>query len=407
MIRKKKRIYKIVNICLLILLTSTYMVITIFKPVAIISPVNGNVVNHSLTNMPLNINWPSGVEAAISVDGYSFISTTGNFTPTPTASVAKLITSLVVLDKYPLSVGQQGNVLTISQNDVDIYYEYYKADGSTSPVKLNEKISQFELLESMLIPSSDNAADSLAIWAYGSLANYSVEANKYLKAHNINETTVGSDASGLSPDTVSTPSDLIKIANLVEKNPVLMQIVGMKYADLPVAGRMYNYNSLIGKDGINGIKTGNSDEAGGVLLTSSTININGKDINLLTAVMKSQNLSAAINANHNIVKQFRNNFSGSDQLNSYVASMNKYKTSWDNQTLDLSYDALPDLQSLNSTDIKLKLNIGNISYKAEAGDQVGTLEISSSIPNVTRTVKVYLSKAPKTPSYFWLLTHPF
>lgn len=404
---RKKQIYKIVYLCLFLLLISTYIVITIFRPLNILNPINGNNLTKLIPNSPLNINWPNGVQAAISVGGYSFESSNGTYPPTPTASVAKLITSLMVLQKYPLQLNQQGNIITINQNDLNIYYSYYSENGSTTPVKVGEQISEYQLLQSMLIPSSDDAADILAIWAYGSLSSYAQHANNFLKSQGINNTTVGSDASGFNSDTLSTPADLLKIANLVTENPVLMQIVGQKYANIPLAGIMYNYNSLIGKDGITGIKTGNTDQAGGVLLTSSSININHQNINLLTAVMKADNLSGAIYENDNIVKQFRNNFSTTSNLESYLKNINYYKIPWNNQIVGLTYRNIPNLESLNSTGIKIQLNIQNISYKANVGDEVGTLTISSTVPNDTRTISVLLANKPKSPSKFWLLTHPF
>ena len=403
---RKKQIYRIVYICLFLLLISTYVVITIFRPLNTLKPINGNNLTKSFATSPLNINWPANSEAAISVNGYSFVNSKDTYSPTPTASVAKLITALMVLQKFPLAKGQQGNTFTITQKEMDIYYNYYSKNGSTSPFRLGEQINEYQLLQSMLIPSSNNAADSLAIWAYGSLSNYAQNANQFLKFNGINNTTVGSDASGYSPDTVSTPTDLLKIASLVAKEPVLMEIVGQKEALIPVGGIMYNYNSLLGKDGINGMKTGNNDETGGVLVTSSDININGKDITLLTSVMKATSLSAAITKNYDIVKQFRNNFSGSSEIIPFIKNANYYVIPWNKQKIELSIENIPDLQSLNSTDIKVSLSIDNISYKAKKGDEVGSLKITSSVPNVTETIKIYLASTPKSPSNFWLLTHP-
>ena len=80
---------------------------------------------------------------------------------------------------------------------------------------------------------------------------------------------------------------------------------------------------------------------------------------------------------------------------------------WNKQKVNLFVENIPDLQSLNSTDIKVSLSIDNISYKAREGDEVGILKITSSVPNVTKTLKIYLASTPKSPSKFWLLTHPF
>ena len=146
----------------------------------------------------------------------------------------------------------------------------------------------------MLLPSANNVADTLAKWAFGSLPAYTTYANQFVKQLHMDHTTVGTDASGLSPTTVSTPSDLIKLGEVALEHPVIAEIVNQKYANVPVAGTIPNVNRLLGYDGINGIKTGNSDEARGCYLFSAIYEMgNGKQITVIGAIMGAPTLVRA------------------------------------------------------------------------------------------------------------------
>jgi D-alanyl-D-alanine carboxypeptidase (penicillin-binding protein 5/6) len=113
------------------------------------------------------IAWPSTGQSAVAVAGNPVVTSHGVQTPTPTASVAKLITSLVVLQAKPLSVGQQGPAITLTASDVAIYRQYLSEQGSVVPVEAGESITEYQMLQAMLLPSANNMADSLAIWAFG------------------------------------------------------------------------------------------------------------------------------------------------------------------------------------------------------------------------------------------------
>ena len=51
--------------------------------------------------------------------------------------------------------------------------------------------------------------------------------------------------------------------------PVLATIAAMPAAVVPVAGLVRNYNTLLGQDGITGLKTGSTRAAGGCVLIAA------------------------------------------------------------------------------------------------------------------------------------------
>jgi serine-type D-Ala-D-Ala carboxypeptidase (penicillin-binding protein 5/6) len=111
-------------------------------------------------------------------------------------------------------------------------------------------------------------ADILVERIFGSKEAYVSFAQDMLKRMGLSRTVVA-DASGFSPDTASTPSELVAIGIAALKNPVIAEIVAQLQAQMPGDTRypiINNTNELLGTDGVIGIKTGTTDEAGHCLL---------------------------------------------------------------------------------------------------------------------------------------------
>lgn len=186
----------------------------------------------------------------------------------PTASTAKMILGLAIMQKKPFNLGEAGETITITDEYYNLYSWYLQNGGSTSAVAVGEEISQYNALASVFLPSSNNMADTLAIWAFGSLDNYREYATKMLSEWGIQQTTVGIDASGFDASTTSTTSDLAKIGARVLAQPVLAEIVGLKERAVPVAGVLHNTNQILGENQVAGIKTGYIGDASGYCLVS-------------------------------------------------------------------------------------------------------------------------------------------
>lgn len=206
---------------------------------------------------------------AVSVDGV-LVAGSNLSTPAvrPTASTAKIILGLAIMKAKPFALGEKGETLTINEDDYYRYIWYINNGGSNTAVVVGEEISEYDALVSIFLASSNNMADSLAVWAFGSLENYREYATKMLQEWGIVDTTIGEDASGFSETTTSTANDLARIGQKVLENQVLAEIVGTASYELPVAGVVYNTNKLLGESGISGIKTGFIGNASGYCLVS-------------------------------------------------------------------------------------------------------------------------------------------
>jgi D-alanyl-D-alanine carboxypeptidase (penicillin-binding protein 5/6) len=240
------------------------------------------------------LSWPQYGESAIGAVGYGVLDTNGAQGEVPTASAAKIMTTLALLRKYPLTLGEQGPTITMTSEDVTLYNTYVAEDGSVVKVVAGEQLTEYQALEALLLPSADNMADTLAVWGFGSISGYTSYANSMAKQLGMNNSYF-SDASGFSPETVSNAHDLVTLGEVALQNPVVAQIVSERAATLPVAGEVKNVNWLLGSYGIDGIKTGNTTQAGGVYLFSAKQTLqDGKSITVVGSVMGAPTLAKAI-----------------------------------------------------------------------------------------------------------------
>jgi serine-type D-Ala-D-Ala carboxypeptidase (penicillin-binding protein 5/6) len=210
--------------------------------------------------------WPAVGQAAVAnVEDGLLTRSSDNEKPRPTASMAKVITALAIMEKQPFKLGQEGQTYTITTEDIAGLNAYIAEDGSVLPLLVGMKVTQYQALQRMLIASDNNMADILAERIFGSKQAYVSYAQDMLKRMGLSRTVVA-DASGFSAATVSTPSELVVIGIAALNNPVIAEIVAQPQAQVPVVGTITNTNQLLGADGVIGIKTGTTGDAGSCLL---------------------------------------------------------------------------------------------------------------------------------------------
>lgn len=272
-----------------------YILIMAYRFVRPVAPIPPVVKNMNQVVEPVQITWPGYGQAAVGELEAGLLSSSPNQTPRPTASVAKVMTALAILRQKPLKLGETGPTITLTSADVNLYNQYVAKDGSVVKVVAGEKITQYQALQAMLLPSANNMADSLSVWAFGSTREYAAYANSLAVSLGMKQTTI-SDASGFSAQTVSTASDLVVLARAALREPVLAEIVAQPTATIPVHGEIRNVNWLLGSNGITGIKTGNTDEAGGCFMVSAVRTLStGEKKTLLAVILGAPTRNKAIN----------------------------------------------------------------------------------------------------------------
>lgn len=389
----------------LVLLLS-YSSWALLRPLPALTPIPRSKIV-SVDSAPAKLVWPVAGQSAVSIVDTDILESYGKLTPVPVASTAKVITALVVLQKKPLKQGEQGPVITLSNADVALYNSYLAVDGSLVPVVAGEQISEYQMIQAIMLPSANNIADSLAIWAYGSLTAYSTAANAYLATHGLKDTRVGSDASGLSPTTTSTASDLVKIGKLAMQKPVLAEVAAQSTATgIPLVPMVKNVNSLLGNSNIVGLKTGNTNEAGGVFISASKIVVNNKPVTIITAVAGSPTLFTALKDSLALVKSAQANFA-TVRLVKAGDILGRYKLL---QGGSVPAVAAKDLKFTNWQGSRASAQMSLLSVKSEnikASEQaVGSVTIPKSVFTDQKSVDVKLNSVISRPSNIWRLSHP-
>ena len=253
--------------------------------------------------LPVAIEWPAEAQASIGTVKDGILASEPNQQIWPTASTAKIIAALTILKEKPLTLGEPGPILTIDANDMRLYNDYFAAGGSLVAVSLGEQLSQYQMLQGILIRSGNNLADSLAIWAFGSLSSYQIAAQKLVDELGMTNTTVGTDASGLSETTTSTADDLTRLGIAAMKNAVIRDIVKQPSSDLPIDGIKPSTNWMLGQNGVVGIKTGSLPSIGGVFIIASDFTPEGEDpITIVGTVQGAPNTYTAISQSGQLVE---------------------------------------------------------------------------------------------------------
>jgi serine-type D-Ala-D-Ala carboxypeptidase (penicillin-binding protein 5/6) len=226
--------------------------------------------------------WPEDGQSTVEVEGLGSLGTKGEQKPVPIASVAKVMTAYVILSEHPLSGAESGPAIDVDQKAAD---ESLSSDESTVPVSGGRRLTERQLLELMLIPSGNNIARLLARWDAGTEKAFVSKMNGVAAGLGMTRTTYTS-ASGVDPSTKSTAVDQLKLARSVMRDEVFRSIVAMPSVAVPeVPGPLANVNTLLGRFGVIGIKTGSSTPAGGALMWAANAQAGGTKRLILGVVL--------------------------------------------------------------------------------------------------------------------------
>lgn len=216
--------------------------------------------------------WPEDGQSTVEVEGVGSLGTKGAQKPVPIASVAKVMTAYVLLQEHPLLGAGAGPAIEVDQKAAD---ESLSSDESTVSVSAGRRLTERQALALMLVPSGNNIARLLARWGAGTEDAFVAKMNRAATALGMTRTTYTS-ASGVESSTASTAVDQLKLARAAMKDAVFRSIVAMPSVTVPgVPGPLANVNTLLGRFGVIGIKTGSSTPAGGALMWAADVPVDG------------------------------------------------------------------------------------------------------------------------------------
>ncbi|WP_433621947.1 D-alanyl-D-alanine carboxypeptidase family protein [Nocardia sp. CA-120079] len=211
----------------------------------------------------------SGAALADGITGTMLWSRQPN-TPVPIASIAKVMTALVVIN-----AGDLDRTTTVPQESIAYCTRY---DGSSAGLVPGEVLATRQLLYAMMLPSGCDAAYTLAE-AYGpGQDGFIAKMNDTARQMGLAGTQF-TDPSGLpaptDDSTYSTPADLVALGLRAMSLPVFREVAGARSYHLPAGpgnrDHFWQTTNLLLRDypGTIGIKTGSTDAAGACLLFES------------------------------------------------------------------------------------------------------------------------------------------
>ena len=195
----------------------------------------------------------------------------------PPASTTKIATAIVSLGYFKLT-----DILTVKSNP---------PDGVGIGLEKGERISFENLLYAMMLPSANDAAIAIA-------DNFPGGKKMFVEKMNLKVAELGllnthfEDPAGLSDGNFTTPDDLAKLASVALDNEKIKEVVSTKSKSITnedgsKSYTLANLNRLLGKGGVNGVKTGYTEEAGQVLVVSKDDVADGKKRTTVIVIMKS------------------------------------------------------------------------------------------------------------------------
>ena len=345
----------------------------------------------------LQVSWSPYGEQAVTIVGHPALSASnGANNPLPTASIAKVMTALAILKQKPLQPGQPGPNITVGPEQVAIYQNDLAQNQSVVAVSAGEQLSEYQALEAMLVPSATNIADIAAPWAFGSLSAYLNFANQYAVQLGMTGTHFA-DASGFSPQTVSTPQDLLKLGQAAMANPVIAQIVAQSSVTLPVAGTVQNFNTALGQSGIVGIKTGNTDQAGGALLYAAKY----QGLTVIGVTLGAPDLGTAVHDSPEILASFEQQLTQVTAIHAGQA-VGTYQLPWGGSVQAVAQQNLT-LWDWNGGKPAVTVSLKNIGVGASTKTVVGQVTATGISGEPAASSPVTLQNNPPKPSFWWRL----
>jgi D-alanyl-D-alanine carboxypeptidase (penicillin-binding protein 5/6) len=173
----------------------------------------------------------------------------------PPASLTKLMTALLVLERGDLNA-------TVRVEPVDM------VEGATMGLTVGDVVSVTDLLWGLLLPSGNDAANTLARYVSGSADAFVVEMNRRAQELGLAQTHFvnphGLDAEG----HVSSAADLLRLTLELWRYPIFRSMVGTARVQWNGRDLFTTNEMLLSYDGTTGVKTGTTDNAGECLIVS-------------------------------------------------------------------------------------------------------------------------------------------
>ena len=193
---------------------------------------------------------------------------------TAMASTTKIMTAIIVLEKGNLS-----ETITVSKKAAG-------TGGSRLGLKANDKITMNDLLYGLMLKSGNDSAVAIAEAVGGNVEEFAQLMNNKAQELGLESTHFVTPHGLDNPEHYTTAYELAKLADYALKNEKFAQIVNTKNYTVTINGyskNISNTNELLGYlQGVNGVKTGFTNNAGRCLVTS----VNRNNFEIISVVLQ-------------------------------------------------------------------------------------------------------------------------
>lgn len=309
------------------------------------------------------------------------------------ASMTKMMSMLLIMEEIENGNLKWNEMITTSEKASSM-------GGSQIFLKVGEKMTVEDLLKGVAIASGNDAVVALAERVSGSEEQFVKRMNTRAKDLGLKNTNF-INATGLTADNhYSSAYDMSLIAKELVKHEKILEFTSTYEdylrKDTKSPFWLVNTNRLVRfKEGVDGLKTGFTDEAGYCL----TATMKKDNMRLITVVMKEENTSKR-SADTTKMLDYGFNIYMVQTILDEKTTIEKKKVEL-GKTLTAEIVPKENITILNKKsddqkNITYKTNINKIIAPVKKGDKVGTIDIiedNNIISTIDATVKEDISKA--------------
>ena len=192
---------------------------------------------------------------------------------TAMASTTKIMSAVIIVENCNLE-----DIVTVTEKAAGV-------GGSRLGLHTDDKISVNDLLYGLMLRSGNDAAVALAIHTAGSVEEFANLMNQKAEVLGLTNTHFVSPHGLDNSEHYTTAYELAKITDYALKNETIAKIVKTKTTTISINGnpmQINNTNELLGNvEGVYGVKTGFTNNAGRCLVTS----VKRGDMDLIIVVL--------------------------------------------------------------------------------------------------------------------------
>lgn len=346
--------------------------------------------------------WPTTGSAAVGIEGIGAVASAE--TQVPMASITKVVTVLAALERMPLAPGEQGPSFAFTQSDSDQYWRYREQDQSSLDVPVGGSLTQYQMLQGILLGSANNYADRLAREIWGSDADFVAAAQAWLRKNDLTGISL-ENPSGFGMGNTATPRALLQLGQIAVHHPVIGEIIATPSAEIPGAGVVKNSNKLLGETGFIGVKTGTIGETGQEdfnLLSAKEITVDGTTVRVYASVLGQPDDEARYTASRSLYAEVQHALTDKSPAVRKDALLGTVTTAWGEKVEAVAgADARVALWNGATATATSSFSLGE---DWDEGARIGTLTVKG--PLDAEDVQIELASALHGPDLWWRMTHP-